>query len=141
MTKNTDIGRRGLIAGAAAAAGLAAVAAPARASRLVGAAGGGSAPPLATAGAEAWRSAVGTTFAAETKLGRVPLKLVAVETLGSGPARPAGLARDHGFALSFELSAAGRLPANRAYRLTSAGREPVHVFFSSGEKRLTAIFN
>jgi len=141
MTKNTDIGRRGLIAGAAAAAGLAAVAAPARASRLLGAGRGRSTAPLATAGADTWRAAVGTIFAAETQSGRVPLKLVAVETLASGPARPAGLARDHSFALSFALPAGARLQANRAYRLSSADHMPMHVFFSSGSKRLTAIFN
>ena len=140
MTNKTEIGRRGLIAGAAAAAGLAAASAPARAAGL-GRAAGNPSPSLATAGADAWRTAVGTLFAAETDAGRVPLRLVGVETLDSGPARPAGLARDHGFALSFELPGATRIPANRAYRLTGAGLRPVDVFFSSGRKRLTAIFN
>jgi|GEM_PF-4482911 len=140
MKKTTEIGRRGLIAGAAAAAGLAAVAAPARAAGLAGV-GGRPSPSLATAGADAWRAAVGTLFAADTDAGRVPLKLVGVERLDSGPARPGGLARDHGFALSFELPGTARLAANRAYRLTGPGLAPSPVFFSSGTKRLTAIFN
>ncbi|MBV9932128.1 MAG: hypothetical protein JO013_14460 [Alphaproteobacteria bacterium] len=139
MTKTTEIGRRGLIVGAAAAAGLTALAAPARATGLGRARG--ARPSLATAGADAWRAAVGTVFAAETDAGRVPLRLVAVDRLGSGPARPAGLARDHGFALSFALPGGARLPANRAYRLASADHKPVDVFFSSGTRQLTAIFN
>lgn len=138
---STQIGRRGLIAGAAAAAGLAAIAAPARASGLLAATRGTSTASLATAGADAWRAAIGTIFAAETGNGRVPLKLVAVETLASGPGRPAGLARDHAFALSFALPGATSLAADRGYRLTGPGLQPVHVFFSSGAKRLTAIFN
>jgi hypothetical protein len=141
MTMKTQhIGRRSVIAGAAAAAGLAAFSGPARAAKLGLGAGRPSSRALATAGADAWRAAVGTIFAADTGAGRVPLKLVAVEALPSGPARPAGLPRDHGFALSFEALGRGP-PANAAYRLSSATFHPVHVFFSSGAQRLTAIFN
>jgi hypothetical protein len=137
----SKVGRRALIAGAAAAAGMAAIAAPARAARF-GAKSGGTAPrDLAAAGAEHWRTALGAVFAAETEAGRVPLRLLAVEPLVSGPARPSGLARDHGFALAFEVPGALRMPAGRTYRLSSAAFDPVHVFFSSGETRLTAIFN
>jgi hypothetical protein len=141
MTNMTQIGRRGLIAGAAAAAGLAAVSAPARATRLLGKKGPASLPTLAAAGADEWHAAIGTVFAAETHTGRVPLRLVGVETLASSPARPNGLARDHGFALSFEQPSGNPLPANRAYRLSATGSPAAEIFFSSGDRRLTAIFN
>jgi hypothetical protein len=143
MTMKTNpIGRRSVIAGAAAAAGLAAFAGPARAARLgIGSTGATGNRALAVGGADDWRRALGTVFAADTDSGRVALKLVAVESLASGPARPAGLPRDHGFALSFDTLGA-RLPVgNRPYRLSSAAFHPVHVLFSSGTERLTAIFN
>ncbi|HMC91921.1 MAG TPA: hypothetical protein VKI45_05610 [Allosphingosinicella sp.] len=138
-TNDSHIGRRSLIAGAAAAAGLSALATPGRAAKLA------TTPQrdrgLATGGAEDWQAAVGTVFAADTGEGRVPLRLVSVERFASGPARPQALARDHGFTLTFE-TLAGAMPSGaRPYRLSSRSFQPVHVFFSSGEKQPTAIFN
>jgi hypothetical protein len=140
MNRNdSHIGRRGLIAGAAAAAGLTAFATPARAAKLASTPQRDSA--LATAGADDWQAAIGTVFAADTGETRIPLRLVAVERLTSGPARPKALARDHGFALTFETLAGAMSPGARPYRLSSRSFQPVHVFFSSGEKQPTAIFN
>jgi hypothetical protein len=143
MTMNrTDIQRRALIAGGAAAAGLGAFAAPARAARLASAAGAaGGDRRLATAGFADWQAATGALFAAETEAGTVGLRLVRVEAFHAPGTRPADLGRAHAFAATFE-AAVGVLPqGNCTYRLTSGRFAPMHVYFDPAGAKIRAIFN
>jgi hypothetical protein len=136
--ENIHLPRRALIAGAAAATGIAALAAPARAARIAGMTGRRD---LATGGLADWRAAVGTVFAAESEHGTVALRLATIEPLPASGPRPATLARDHAFAARF-VPAIGPLPAgNRAYRLSGGGYAPLHVFVDAAGEGLTAIFN
>src|SRR5438067_2223455 len=113
------IARRALIGSGFAAAGLAAIATPARAAGLASRAPGRPRTlALSEAGADAWQAAVGTSFSAETELGRVALRLAAIEPLATVGKRPKRLARDHTFAATFEVPAGTVPSANRAYLLT-----------------------
>jgi hypothetical protein len=137
-TRTIEMPRRTLLAGAVAAAGAAVAAGPARAARIAGLSGNA---PLATGGIADWRAAIGKIFVARTEHGAIALRLAAVDPLPALGARPASLARDHGFAARFE-AAAGPLPAgDRTYRLSGAGHAPLDVYFNAKAKALTAIFN
>lgn len=142
MNSNTHFARRTLIGGAIAAAGAAAIAAPARAARLTGLkTSTGNARQLATGGIGDWQAAVGTLFAAETPAGTVGLRLAAVEALPSSGTRPAGLARDHAFVATFE-TAVGQLPAGSGtYRLSAGGSPAVHLHLDAQGDRPMAVFN
>jgi hypothetical protein len=142
MNSNTHFARRTLIGGAIAAAGAAAVAAPARAARLAGLKpSNGNARQLATGGMNDWQAAVGTLFAAETPAGTVGLRLASVAALPSSGARPSGLARDHAFVATFE-TAVGQLPAGSGtYRLSAGGYPALRVHLDAQGDLPMAVFN
>jgi hypothetical protein len=147
MNSNTHFARRTLISGAIAAAGAAAIAAPARAAGLAGlkaSSGKGvtlAGRQLATGGIGVWQAAVGTLFAAETPVGTVGLRLASVEALPSSGTRPSGLARDHAFLATFK-TAVGQLPAGSGtYRLTAGGYPALHVHLDAHGDLPMAVFN
>jgi len=142
MNNNTHFARRTLIGGAIAAAGAAAIAAPARAARLTGLKKStANDRQLATGGIADWQAAVGTLFAAQTPAGTVGLRLASVESLPSSGARPADLARDHAFVATFE-TAVGRLPAGSGtYRLSAGGYPALDVHLDGQGALPMAVFN
>lgn len=129
----SQLDRRALLTGAAAAAGIAALSSPLRAARV--------SLQLATGSLQDWSTVVGTTFSAMTEMGVMSLRLVAVEALPTDPARPADLARKAPFLAIFAAPANLTPSGDRIYRLSAPGIRTFDVYFSAAGNDLRAVFN
>lgn len=98
-----------------------------------------SAPPLATAEAEAWIAAAGTTFSA----GGRPMRLAGVELIGAAGGRPAEL-RQQGFIAVFDMVDGAGLAGDQNYTITHATIPTFNIHLSnsaSSPSRMVASFN
>jgi hypothetical protein len=134
--------RRALIAGLAAAAGSAAIAAPAPVPPAK------AANALGRASLADWSRLLGSAFVVDTERGRALFQLVAVRALINKGTRPATLARSQAFETVFESALSAKPPAgDRVYRFTHAQQGSVDLFVgpatlaARGRVQLGAVFN
>jgi hypothetical protein len=129
----SPIDRRTILAGAAAAAGLAAFPSALSAARVM--------LQLATGSVQDWTSAIGTSFTALTEIGAMTIRLVAVEAQPVDPGRPTNLARGAGFIAVFAIPAGLSPAGDRTYRLSAPNVRTMDIYFSAAAGDLRAVFN
>ena len=132
QNSHSILDRRTLLTGAA-AAGIATLATPLGA--VI------AARDLASGTIQDWSGVIGTTFTAQTEIGVLTLRLVAVEALPADPRRPTSLARATGFTAIFAKRATLFPSGDRIYRLSAAGIRTMDVYFSAAAGDLRAVFN
>lgn len=98
-----------------------------------------SAPPLATAEADAWIAAAGTTFNA----GGRPMRLAGVELVGSAGGRPPEL-RQQGFIAVFDMVDGAWMAGDQTYTISHASIPTFSIHLNnsvSSPSRMVAAFN
>jgi hypothetical protein len=133
--------RRAVLTGGVAALALSACGSESLPSILGGSGGTAAAPsgpPLATAEADAWIAAAGTTFMA----GGHPMRLVGVERVGEAGGRPPEL-RQQGFIAAFDVLDGAPLAGDRTYTISHATIPTfaIHLSTSTSPTRMLASFN
>ncbi len=136
------VSRRNVLAGGVAAFALSACGAESGAGLL----GGGSStstapsgPPLATAEADVWIAAAGSTFQA----GGHTMRLVGVEKVGAAGGRPPEL-RQQGFIATFDVLDGARMTGDQTYTITHANIPTFSIHLSNSAAsptRMLASFN
>lgn len=98
-----------------------------------------AAPLLATAEAETWMAAAGSTFRA----GAYTMQLAGIELMGAAGSRPAEL-RQQTFIAAFEIISGGFMPGDLVYTVSSARIPAFDIFLTAdagNPGRMRALFN